>query len=268
MPLAKPAKSPPPLHFGLRESLVSGELDLEERTSLLLAVAYDDEMVVGETRWARQVKLGQWERVDPAVARTPGVPYATVTRNVLFGPRIEYKEQHQVATGGLYHVGTLSKATSRSEGHVELGARLTIAEAGHGGDGGVSGTVNESGAHGGTDRALSYRVGVGVTSGGGIKDDSLSVKALGTGLTIGRRIGLSFLDTEIGIDVYKLFGRGGSSKSDSSSPRSPSTREAIVGELMDHGTGANPDKMVAEAEATRAVQGRMHAVRQARLRHV
>lgn len=38
-----------------------------------------------------------------------------------------------------------------------------------------------------------------------MKDDSVSLKALGTGIIFGRRIGISFLDTEVGIDLAKAF---------------------------------------------------------------
>ena len=55
------------------------------------------------------------------------------------------------------------------------------------------------------DRPVSYRVGLGVTTGGGVKDDSVSLKALGTGIIFGRRIGVSFLDNEVNLDLFKAF---------------------------------------------------------------
>ena len=51
--------------------------------------------------------------------------------------------------------------------------------------------------------SLNYRAGLGVTSGGGIKDDSISIKALGMGFSFGRRMGLSFLDSEVDLDLLK-----------------------------------------------------------------
>ena len=143
------------------------------------------------------------------------MPYATVTRNMAFGPRIEYKQQDSKFEGR----ATISTASSRSGGHVELGARLTLTERGTGGDGGVMTTANGDVP---TDSAVSYRVGLGVTSGGGIKDDSATVKILGTGITVGRRVGLSFFDTEIGIDVYKIRNPFRNSSRSESPEKSPS----------------------------------------------
>ena len=42
-----------------------------------------------------------------------------------------------------------------------------------------------------------------VTTGGGIKDDSASLKLLGTGISIGRRTSISFFGSEIGLDFGK-----------------------------------------------------------------
>ena len=52
---------------------------------------------------------------------------------------------------------------------------------------------------------MDVNIGLGVSTGGGVKDDSFSIKALGTGFTIGRKLGLSFLDNEIALDLGKLF---------------------------------------------------------------
>lgn len=49
------------------------------------------------------------------------------------------------------------------------------------------------------------KLGVGVSTGGGIKDDSLELKVLGCGLTVGRKLAISVFDTSFGIDFGKLF---------------------------------------------------------------
>ena len=51
---------------------------------------------------------------------------------------------------------------------------------------------------------INYTLGLGVSTGAGLKDDSASVKLLGCGLTIGRKVGVSFFDSEIGVDLGKV----------------------------------------------------------------
>ena len=52
---------------------------------------------------------------------------------------------------------------------------------------------------------FSLSLGLGLSTGGGIKDDSLTFKVLGTGLTVGRKLALSVHDVEFGVDFGKLF---------------------------------------------------------------
>jgi len=52
---------------------------------------------------------------------------------------------------------------------------------------------------------FSSTVGVGVSTGAGIKDGSASVKVAGCGVTIGRKVGVSFLSTSVGIDFGYFF---------------------------------------------------------------
>ena len=40
-----------------------------------------------------------------------------------------------------------------------------------------------------------FHLGAGVSTGGGIKDDSLSLKAAGCGFKVGRKLGISVFDT-------------------------------------------------------------------------
>lgn len=45
--------------------------------------------------------------------------------------------------------------------------------------------------------------GLGISTGAGIKDDSVALKVLGCGITLGRKISMSFLDSEVGLDLGK-----------------------------------------------------------------
>ena len=82
---------------------------------------------------------------------------------------------------------------------------------------------------------LEVSFGLGINTGAGVRDGSLGVKLAGTGMQIGRKVGISFFDNEISIDFSKLWsGWGGSPAGDknaaggqagSSTPgRSPSPR--------------------------------------------
>ena len=201
-----PQRSPAPLSHvsslssltveGLGDSLTQAELGEEEVEALLIAVGYETEMSVGDTRWARQVRLGHWELVEPGAAHLgrDGV-YATVTRNILFGPKIEHILEEPSSRTPF---GKVSRASSRSDAHVEVGARLTFVDSTRGEGNGEERSAEERSAE-----SINYRAGIGVTSGGGIKDDSVSFKALGMGFSFGRRMGLSFLDSEVDVDLLK-----------------------------------------------------------------
>ena len=49
-------------------------------------------------------------------------------------------------------------------------------------------------------------IGVSASTGAGIKDDSLKVEFLGTGVTLGRKIGIGVFGTSFGVDLGRLFG--------------------------------------------------------------
>ena len=48
-----------------------------------------------------------------------------------------------------------------------------------------------------------FNLGAGVSTGAGIKDDSLDLKLAGCGVKVGRKVGISAFDNEIAVD----FGR-------------------------------------------------------------
>ena len=51
--------------------------------------------------------------------------------------------------------------------------------------------------------ALDVRLGVGLSCGAGIKDDSLTLKVAGTGFQLGRKIGVSVLGNSVAVDLGK-----------------------------------------------------------------
>ena len=56
---------------------------------------------------------------------------------------------------------------------------------------------------GGNVSVFDFNLGVGVSTGVGIKDDSLNLKLAGCGIKLGRKVGISAFDNEFGVD----FGR-------------------------------------------------------------
>lgn len=76
-----------------------------------------------------------------------------------------------------------SAGASTSMTHAEANAKVTLA--------------------GGDVSVFNFHLGAGVSTGGGIKDDSLSLKLAGCGVQVGRKIGISAFDNEIGVDLGK-----------------------------------------------------------------
>jgi hypothetical protein len=75
------------------------------------------------------------------------------------------------------------------------------------GGGGLSSGATEGGDH--TDHSMSafeVKLGLGINTGAGIKDNSVSFKALGCGLQIGQRFGISVFDNEVAVDLKRLMG--------------------------------------------------------------
>lgn len=138
---------------------------------------------------------GSWESVE-----TYDVLYADavckVTKN-LTGPSFSVK-----AVADVFHVKTgpdkktameqvdahffgASAGSSASLTHAEANAKVTLS--------------------GGDVSLFNWHLGAGVSTGGGIKDDSVSVKVAGCGFQFGRKVGVSAFDNELAIDFGKLF---------------------------------------------------------------
>ena len=74
--------------------------------------------------------------------------------------------------------------------------------------------------------AVDVKVGLGINTGAGVKDNSLSIKALGCGVQVGQKVGISFFDNEISIDFGRLLWSdesGGNGRSDGA-PATPVLR--------------------------------------------
>ncbi|EOD32036.1 hypothetical protein EMIHUDRAFT_202581 [Emiliania huxleyi CCMP1516] len=57
---------------------------------------------------------------------------------------------------------------------------------------------------GGSVSDFDFNIGAGVGTAAGINDDSVEVKVLGTGVTIGRKVGFPVLGSSFGIDLGKI----------------------------------------------------------------
>ena len=53
--------------------------------------------------------------------------------------------------------------------------------------------------------AFDCKLGLSASTGVGVKDDSIKVEALGTGITLGRKVGISVLGNSFGIDFGRFF---------------------------------------------------------------
>ena len=147
-----------------------------DHLKILAAVDYDAMPNFG-TRYA--VKLskasGDWVRFDEETS----LHYALscwVTKN-LTGPQIESLVQTQEDHVSISATNRrLSVITSKM--HAEAVASLSLLS--------------------GSKAGIDLNVGAGVSTGVGFKDDSVSVKVLGCGVVVGRKIGISLFDNSIG----------------------------------------------------------------------
>ena len=161
-----------------------------------MAAAKYDDMAYMTSKELFKLDTGGWD-----VAEINRTLYATtkcvITKNFI-GPTFAYSAEAglvgvqtnpsetrpiaQVDVG----VGKAKAGTSASNTHAEANAGVSL----------IGGSVS----------AFDFNLGVGVSTGGGIKDDSVQLKLLGAGFKIGRKVGISVFDNEISLDFGKLFG--------------------------------------------------------------
>ena len=145
----------------------------KDELKILAAVDYESMETFGARRCA--VKLskgsGDWVRFDKDTC----AQYAMccwVAKN-LTGPQIEFSTQTPDEHASSRRLSMVTSST-----HAEAVASLSL----------ISGSMS----------GVDLNVGAGVSTGGGLKDDSVSVKLLGCGVVVGRRIGISLFDNSIG----------------------------------------------------------------------
>ena len=137
---------------------------------------------------------GTWENAATKVEFLYADVVCKLTKNVL-GPAFEVKAMTGVfraqtgpgAKSALEQIDAqlfgASVGTSASDTHLEGNAKLTVL--------------------GREESFVNYHLGVGVSTGLGIKDDSLSLKVAGCGFQFGRKIGVSIFDNELAADIGK-----------------------------------------------------------------
>ena len=164
-----------------------------DKKTILKKIDYDN-MNMFTSKIAARIG-GAWDSVE-----TYDALYADhlckVTKNMT-GPTFALKAMTGVfrvktgpgATKAMEQVDTqffgASAGTSVSATHAEANARATLS--------------------GGSVSVFDYHLGAGVSTGGGIKDDSVSLKVAGTGFQVGRKLGVSVFGNELSIDFGKLF---------------------------------------------------------------
>ena len=145
----------------------------KDQLKILAAVDYESMETFGARRCA--VKLskgsGDWVRFDKDTC----AQYALccwVAKN-LTGPQIEFSTQTPDEHASSRRLSMVTSST-----HAEAVASLSL----------MSSSMS----------GVDLNVGAGVSTGGGLKDDSVSVKLLGCGVVVGRKIGISLFDNSIG----------------------------------------------------------------------
>ena len=113
-----------------------------------------------------------------------------VTKN-LSGPQMEFLSKTpgfvdvENDDGEFMGIGTAHRGLSTSRTHTEAMATVSLI--------------------GGHSSGVDFNVGAGLSTGGGIKDDSISIKLLGCGIIFGRKMGMSFFDNSIAVDFGKVL---------------------------------------------------------------
>ena len=117
-----------------------------------------------------------------------------VTKNYM-GPKIEY-----LVAAGIMKINSGETALETVDFSV-FGAEASV---------NYSSTSAEAGAKvvlaGGSVSIFDLQLGLGISTGGGIVDDSLVLNVLGTGLSVGRKTGVCVFDNCFAVDFGRLFG--------------------------------------------------------------
>lgn len=163
----------------------------EEEEAILRAAEYDRMPLDSSVTLARAAEGGRWEKTEIIHAYF-AERVCKVTKNA-FGP-----SYYLVSTVGILRV----RNSGRKKRHLE--AQFITATAG------MEYSMLFRGGHakltlaGGNFSGVNYHLGLGLSTCAGVKNDSVHLRLLGCGFSVGRRIGLSVLDNEIALDFGKF----------------------------------------------------------------
>ena len=160
----------------------------QEKRTILEAVDYKH-MDTFQTRVAIKLESGTWTCLDrKSTMHAPMCCKVTKNRS---GPQMEFLSKTpgfvdvENDDGEFMGIGTAHRGLSTSRTHTEAMATVSLI--------------------GGHASGVDFNVGAGLSTGGGIKDDSISIKVLGCGIIFGRKMGMSFFDNSIAVDFGKVL---------------------------------------------------------------
>ena len=150
-----------------------------------------DEMKLDSSVIVARVE-GEWEKIE-AVKSYYADRLCKVTKNI-YGPSFCFS-----LTAGVLRVSDRGTRSPQEQVNAQFFAASAGAEYSklyRGGNAKVT-------LAGGNVSAVNYHVGAGVSTGAGIKDEAVQVKLAGCGFSIGRKVGVSVFDNEVGVDFGK-----------------------------------------------------------------
>ena len=159
--------------------------ELVER--ILKAVDYKN-MRIGETRYVHEGSKGVFERDLGSILHASSHAIG-VTKNIS-GPAISVGATAEVFKVDVGH--GINASCMGAKAQASVGDFHAVAEAG------VHLVDVQMGP-------FHLKGGLGVDTGGGFKDDSVTAEVLGCGVTLGRKVGLSFLGSGVEFDFASFF---------------------------------------------------------------
>ena len=165
----------------------------EEEELILRAAGLYDEMKVDSSTIVARVSGGEWERVE-AVKTYYTDRLCKVTKNT-YGPSFCFS-----STAGVLRV---SRDAGGESAQKQVEAQFFTASAGAEYSKLYKGGNAKLTLAGGNVSAVNYHVGAGLSTGAGIKDEAVQVKLAGCGFSVGRKMGVSVFDNEVGVDFGK-----------------------------------------------------------------
>eukprot|EP01083_Nonionella_stella_P178086 628036_1 len=144
-------------------------------------------MKLGESKYFSGTELSGYKETNYKLAYA-GQGYK-VTKNIT-GPKFEWV----CANVGLLNLNGWNDNLNVNIGQADVSGHVSATHVGY--DAKLTAVETTTGP-------LRTRLGVGLSSSVGMEDDSISVKVAGTGLKVGRKIGVSFFDSEIECDLHK-----------------------------------------------------------------